>query len=303
MAQILIEFCSKTQQFLIKELSMRLGKSVTTGVAAISLSLGLAYSAQADVLPVTNLQFNMLTNPFNPANSQKDFFNSVAPIGWSVGTAGADGSLTYVGKQGSEGFTGGSGNVYPVYTNPGFSVTVPAGTNFFQADGNPDFENTIFQTVSGLTAGTTYTLQFQQAAGQQTGFTGPTTEQWLVYLGKGGIGVDCSTNPCTPVVPAGNLFDPSPLMNTPSQMNTDWQNVNLSFTPTAADLTNGTAVLTFLAWGDNGSTTNLPPTVFLEGVNTPPTVPEPASLSLLGAGLLALGGIMRRRRVRYHTAN
>jgi hypothetical protein len=44
-------------------------------------------------------------------------------------------TLTYVGQQGSEGFQGGSGNVYPVYTNPGFSVTVPAGTNFFQADG------------------------------------------------------------------------------------------------------------------------------------------------------------------------
>jgi hypothetical protein len=289
-----------------REISMplRACKSATIGLTAIGLSLGLAYAAQADVLPVTNLQFNMLANPFNPLNSQKDFFNSVAPIGWSVGTAGADGSLTYVGKQNSEGFQGGSGNVYSVYTNPGFSVTVPAGTNFFQADGNPDFENTIFQTITGLTAGTTYTLQFQQAAGQQTGFTGPTTEQWLVYLGKGGIGVDCSTNPCTPTVPTGNLFDPSPLMNTPSQMNTDWQSVNMSFTPTAADLgAGGSAVLTFLAWGDNGSTTNLPPTVFLEGVNTPVvTTPEPASLMLLGVALLGLGGIAMRRRTKRDAA-
>jgi hypothetical protein len=274
---------------------MQLRISTAVGVAVVAVAMGLAGAAPAAVLPVTNLQFNLLTNPLT---QQKDFFNKVGPIGWSVGTAGAGGSLTYVGMQGSEGFTGSGGNIYPVYTNPGFSVTVPPGTNFFQADGNPDFENTIFQTVSGLTAGTTYTLQFQQAAGQQVGFHGDTTEQWKVFLGVGGIGVDCSTNPCTVTGTANNIEVDSPLMTNLSDRNTDWNNVNMSFTPTAANLSGGSAVLTFLAWGDNGSTTNLPPTVFLEGVNTPPTVPEPATLSLFGLGLLALGGVMLRRRVR-----
>jgi hypothetical protein len=280
---------------------MTLRKSATIGLSAVALSLGLAYSAKADVLPVTNLGFNVFSGTFTPP---KDFFTHANPTGWSIGAAAQIDNLIYVGQQGSEGFTGpGPGNIYGVYTNPGFSVTVPAGTNFFQADGNPQFESTIKQTITGLTAGTTYTLQFQQAAGQQIGFTGNTTEQWKVFLGKDGIGVNCATNPCTVTGTANNVEADSPLMSTPSGMNTDWNNVTLSFTPTAADLTAGSAVLTFLAWGDGGSTTNLPPTVFLEGVNTPPTVPEPASLSLLGAGLLALGGIMRRRRVRYHTAN
>lgn len=279
-------------------------RSGSIALAAIGLSL-VAGAARADVLPVTNLQFNVLTNPFTPGNDQKDYFNSVAPVGWSVGTAGADGSLTYVGKQGSEGFQGAVGNVYPVYTNPGFSVTVPAGTNFFQADGNPDFENTIFQTVSGLTAGTTYTLQFQQAAGQQTTFTGDTTEQWKVFLGVGGIGVDCSTNPCTVTGTTNNIEVDSTLMSTASQHNVDWNSVNMSFTPTADDLIDGgtAAVLTFLAWGDNGSTTNLPPTVFLEGVNTTPVLPEPATLAVLGVGLLGLGGLKLRSRAKRNAAD
>jgi PEP-CTERM motif-containing protein len=279
---------------------MLLSKPAITALSAIGLVLGLAYSAEADVLPVTNLQFNNLTNPLT---QQKDFFTVVQPVGWSIGAAAQIDNLIYVGQQGSESFSDQShGNIYGVYSNPGFSNTVPPGTNFYQADGNPQFESTIFQTVSGLTAGTTYTLQFQQAAGQQVGFTGDTTEQWKVFLGVGGIGVNCSTNPCTITGTANNIEMDSPLMSTPSGHNTDWNNVNLSFTPTAADLTGGSAILTFLAWGDGGSTTNLPPTVFLEGVNTPPTVPEPTTLSLLGVGLAGFGGAIWRRRAKGNAA-
>ena len=145
---------------------MSLRKSALTGVSAIALSLGLAYSAEADmVLPVTNLDFNMLTHPLT---QQKDFFTTVQPTDWSIGAAAQSTTLSMsVSKAPRALKTRSHGNIYGVYSNPGFSDTVPAGTNFYQADGNPAFESTIFQTVSGLTAGTTYTLQFQQAAGQQ----------------------------------------------------------------------------------------------------------------------------------------
>jgi hypothetical protein len=281
---------------------MHLYKTAAVGVAAAGLALGLACTAQADVLPVTNLGFNNLGSPLT---QQKDFFTVVNPVGWSIGAKAQIDNLIYVGQQGSEGFFDSShGNIYGVYTNPGFKDTVPAGTNFYQADGNPQYESTIMQTISGLAANTTYTLQFQQAAGQQASpqFTADTTEQWKVFLGAGGIGVDCSTDPCTVTGTANNLEVDSPLMSTPGQHNIDWQSVNMSFTPTAADLSGGKAVLTFLAWGNGGSTVNEPPTVFLEGVNTPPTVPEPGTLAILGAGLLGLGAVMLRRRVKHGAA-
>ena len=60
------------------------------------------------------------------------------------------------------------------------------------------------------------------------------------------------------------------------------------------------AVLTFLAWGDEGSATNLPPTVFLEGVNTTP-LPEPSTLAMIVLGFLGMplsaAGSLEKRAV------
>jgi len=53
--------------------------------------------------------------------------------------------------------------------------------------------------------------------------------------------------------------------------------------------------LSFLAWGDNGNTTNLPPAVFLAGVNSPALpVPEPSTWLTMGLGFLGLGLVGRR---------
>src|SRR5215469_12457182 len=120
---------------------MHLHKFAATGLAFAGLSLGLAHTAETananPLLPATNLEFNVFSGTFTPP---KDFFTHAQPTGWAIGAAAQIENLIYVGQQGSEGYFGpGPGNIYGVYGT--FSNTVPPGTNFYQADGNPEFES------------------------------------------------------------------------------------------------------------------------------------------------------------------
>jgi len=241
-----------------------------------------AASAKADpVLPVQNLTFTSFTG-FPP----KTIFTAVNPTNWTGGTGlisiDAPGTATQDNQT--------HGNAYAVY---GPFPDPPPGGNFIQADGNPTFETSFNQTITGLTAGQNYTLSFWQAAGQQQGFTGDTTEQWKVFFGSGSFSVNCGTNPCT-ISTTGSISEhDSLLMNTPSGGVSAWNLVTMTLTADGP-----TDVLSFLAWGDNGNTTNLPPTVFLAGVNTPSAVPEPATLTLVGLGALGIRAGYRRRKAK-----
>jgi hypothetical protein len=79
----------------------------------------------------------------------------------------------------------------------------PGGGNMVAIDGDPEFTAPLFQTISGLTAGDEYKLQFWQASGQQQGTAGATTQKWGVTLGGG-----------------AEQF--STLINTPSEIQTPW---------------------------------------------------------------------------------
>ncbi len=241
---------------------------------------------------VSNLNFVNYTGA-----APKNSFTSVDPVGWTGGTG-----LIFIDAPGTA--ESGNGGI-PVY-GP-FPVNSPAGGNFVQADGNPTFESGFNQTITGLTPGQTYTLSFYQAAGQQQGFASglATTERWIVSLGNVGLSVSPGGGPLDPVYgPTGSYFSTDPnasivasqVMTTPSGGVTPWQYVSVTL---KADATSD--LLSFLAWGDNGSTVNLPPMVFLSGVNSVNVAPEPASVFMLAvalAGLAAAVVVRRRRRLK-----
>lgn len=197
------------------------------------------------------------------------------------------------------------GSVYPQTYGCPSTLAIQGGYNYVEADGNPQYESGFNFLITGLTAGQTYSLSFYQAASQQTGFANglTTIEQWVVSLGTEGMQIGC----CGPVDPLYGQTDyyfnnhpnasivSTTAMSTPSGGLTDWNYVSINLT---AD--SDTDLLSFLAWADNGSTVNVPPIVFLTGVNSVPGLtgaPELATLSLVGAGI---GGMLFRhaRRVK-----
>jgi PEP-CTERM motif len=274
----------------------------TTLIASTALSLSfVTYSAEAyPLLPgLPNLNFTSYVN------APKDVFSYVQPSGWIGGTGLISVDAPGTATQNVQAH----GNAYPVYVDPG---PVPNAGNYIQADGNPTFETSFGFVLTGLdtTPGSNkYTLSFYQAAGQQTTFNGDTTEQWIVSLSDPSDPLVVSYSPpgCgngTCVATYGSA-DPgasiaaSNLMHTPSHGGTPWQ-----FTSVTLTANHPTELLSFLAWGNNGSTVNEPPTVFLTAVNAPPgLVPEPATLGLVGVGLVGLGAVARRRRAKRSTAN
>lgn len=146
---------------------------------------------------------------------------------------------------------------------PGVS---PAGGNFFAGDSALTYEDAISQTISGLVSGKQYSLTFYQAGAQQAGFSGATTDEWQVTFGT-------STQTST-------------LMNVASGGDAAWNSQSMIFTATAAS-----EVLTFLAVGTPNSD---PPFALLDGINMT-QVPEPASITLMGVGIVGLAGLRRRR--------
>jgi hypothetical protein len=269
---------------------------LAAGLTAIGMSLVTSGAWAANLPGLQNQNFTQYSG-----SAPKGAFTSVNPVGWSGG-----GGLIYIDSPHYPNSAAGP-TYLTTYGNP--TGNIPG--NYVEADGNPDYEGSFNYTVSGLTVGETYTLSFYQGASSQTGFgynsvTGtysPTTNQWIVSLtdlASGGLQICNGCGIYDPIFGQTSSYystDPnasiaaSQLMTVPYQGTVGWQYVSVELT---ADATS--ELLSFLAWGDNGSRVNLPPIAFLSGVDSPNgLVPEPSTWAMMILGFLGLGFVGRRQ--------
>lgn len=143
-----------------------------------------------------------------------------------------------------------------------------AAGNFVAVDADPPYALPITQTIAGLVVGKKYTLTFDWAGAQQTGYTGATTEEWKVSL--------------------GGTTQNTPLVNNLSQSWTGWMTQTMHFTATSTS-----ELLSFLAYSTTTSC-NLPPFALLANVSL---VPEPAGVASMFVGIVGLVGLSWRRRI------
>lgn len=169
--------------------------------------------------------------------------------------------------------------------------TSPGGGNFIVADGAVGYQVAIYQTLTGLTAGATYAVNFWYAAGQQYNFTGTTTEGWQVSLTNSAqltqVAANGTTIQTTPTQAGGGLAQGSFQA---------WAQATFNFTAAGAS-----QVLTFLALG---TPSGQPPVDFLSDVVVTQVVtPEPGTPMLLLSGLVSIGAFVRLRRKRAASRN
>lgn len=149
----------------------------------------------------------------------------------------------------------------------------PQGGNFMAIDGTSGFNGSIYQTISGLTAGEMLKLSFYMATAQECCGGGATTETVTATL--------------------GDQVYTTPTISTPAAQFTPWTLYSTTFTYDGMG-----DVLTFV---NNG--TGVPPYALIDGVSlTTPAVPEPSTWLMMIAGFAGIVLLARARRAQLAAA-
>ncbi len=233
-----------------------------------ALATFMATAAMAGPNLVTNGDFSLGTS--QTTSCQVDYNCTVA--GWSSpngynfdflpNTATSVGAVGVYGVLSLWGAANGGNNSWDGNGPAGLK-----GANFIGADGAFGVQP-ITQNITGLVVGDHYALTFDWAGAQQSGYTSPTSEQWLVTF--------------------GSQMQSTAVVQNQAKGFTGWMVQTFDFTATSTS-----EALSFMAMGTpNGQ----PPFSLLTGVDLE-DISEPASLSALVLGLTAVGVIRRRRKV------
>jgi hypothetical protein len=241
-------------------------KIIAGALALAAIAFGHAQADQINL--VTNGNFDQSSYVHNSQFGTG--YGGQGVTGWSGGTGyqlyfvNGTATINSADSQFDNGYNNGSEKFY---TMPG-SPTGGSG-NFVALDGDQTsgIQGSISQTLSGLTVGANYVVTFDWATGQLQSRTGATTDNVKVTLG-------------------GQSFT-TQTVNNASQGSTPWLQQSFLYTATSA-----TETLTFLA---QGTPTGLPPMVALDGISVV-AAPEPASIAVMGSGLILLGFFYRRQR-------
>ena len=229
---------------------------------ALAFAAGLSASPAFATNLVTNGDFTSLTNGVGQIigsgyTAATDWYTTGYNFVFSSATDGGKGiygnlSLWTAANGGANGWNGAAAN----------------GGNFLAMDGK--FQTaSVSQTISGLTVGQKYTLDFNYAFAQQYGFDGATKQNLTVSVGSASL--------------------TTPTFDLANHGFSGWNDGSLSFTATSSS-----EVLSFLAYGN----LPVPPFALVSNVSLLATPGPEAGVGLLS--FAALGGLvfLRRRSVR-----